>query len=1161
MSIRETIYLDLTEYKQQTRRASEESQRMARTMEGDAKQASGGVTQAFKRIGQAAHMFITGIAIGALYKLGQMFREVASEAKRSDAAFNKSFAIMGDLSETQKNRMIAAARETSKELNIELDKVAESYFFLASAGLDAEQQLKALPIVANFAKAGMFDMALATDLLTDAQSSLGLTIRDDVVANMKNMNRVSDVLVKANTLANATVQQFSESLTNRAGAALRLVNKDIEEGIAVLAAMADQGVKGAEAGTRLEIVLRDLQKSSITSREEFDRMNITVFDSEGRMRNLADILGDLEVAMAGMSDEQKRVTITQLGFQERSVSAILSVLGLSDAIRDYESGLRDAGGTTQEITDKQLKSLDERLGLLKRAFATTFGPGFLTMMEKALEGVERLSGSLTKLNSRFNDSPAEKVLKSLRDLDAPESLIQLFERQVAIDDARQVRDDIEAELAGLQVPIEIDKKSVVEQAQGFVSELFSRFGKFDPLGWKTLFESIPNAMDEIDSLKFQTEAFDSKKIDEYRGLVENLSRQIIQYSEVVADMDDDKERKRLSGVISKMREMRGEVSNAIMQYQTYEAAVEALKQTHERTVFTPAGQSEVPEQEVPVLRATIEMSHRAVEAVNILDKEIRSLADIKMDSLTEEFETYQNQVMMLNNELESGNITQEQYNERLDRLGNTMKARLTEIYNQIRNQLSPEQRKLWQSMIKGIENTNDELDDTKSNLRDIADAVSGVLTLADAFGKVDDNVRNVLRGTIEVLRNFENMKAAEGMDAVGPALGMAAGLVSVIIGAIGSSGPSREEVRAQQQKMRDLELSLNSLRRAVQKNTQAYLSQGVVGGSVKQSDIDHAQELIDSVTGHGAIETTGRGLVPDSERQRIRGVLQELGELFPELFGNALERFDQMLESGMNPQLALQQLGLGRLLTMLDDNLGEFGNSLAGIITRFEMSINLGGVGIQQAVERFIQDMSELEGVSPELKARLLKILDIDLTTEEGRKQLDELIADIYEDRADLMGDLSPDDFRELLEFIQRFGSDSAFGESADSGFSRSVQIARTITDVQANEVIMLLEAIEYWTRQTAAALGNNTALSLPQNAFGAKAFEIPIPLPVEVMNFPEHEAYLSHTVNNESHHTVNIGGITIQAPPGSDPGGIDMDRLANDLGWIIRKDIRSQTF
>ncbi|KKM75615.1 hypothetical protein LCGC14_1388460, partial [marine sediment metagenome] len=234
-------------------------------------------------------------------------------------------------------------------------EAAESYFFLASAGLDAAQSIKALPAVAEFAMAGNFDMARATDLLTDAQSALGLSSKD-ATENLRKMSAISDVLVKANTLANASVEQFSESLTNKAGAALRLLNKDMAEGVAVLAAFADQGVKGTEAGEKLNVVLRDLQVANIKGREQWERLGVSVFDSDGKMRNIADIVGGLTGALSGMSDEQKRTTLSQLQFQDRSISAIMTLLGLSDKIRDYEGELRKAGGTTKEVADLQRKS-------------------------------------------------------------------------------------------------------------------------------------------------------------------------------------------------------------------------------------------------------------------------------------------------------------------------------------------------------------------------------------------------------------------------------------------------------------------------------------------------------------------------------------------------------------------------------------------------------------------------------------------------------------------------------------------------------------------------------------------------------------------------------------------------------------------------------------
>src|SRR5690606_18766685 len=91
-----------------------------------------------------------------------------------------------------------------------------------------------------------------------------------------------------------------------------------------------------------------------------------VFDADGNMRNLADIVSDLEGRFMGMSDEQKRSEMMKLGFQDRSVSAMMTLMGTSDAIRDYEKALKDAGGTTDEIAQKKLKDFWTQVDVLKK---------------------------------------------------------------------------------------------------------------------------------------------------------------------------------------------------------------------------------------------------------------------------------------------------------------------------------------------------------------------------------------------------------------------------------------------------------------------------------------------------------------------------------------------------------------------------------------------------------------------------------------------------------------------------------------------------------------------------------------------------------------------------------------------------------------------------
>ena len=322
-------------------------------------------------------------------------RSVAKSFLDFDSAMVESLAIMGDVSATMRDKMGQAAKDVARTTTFSATEAAQSYFYLASAGLDAQQSIAALPQVAKFAQAGMFDMARATDLATDAQSALGLTV-DDASQNLTNLTRVTDVLVKANTIANAKVEEFSESLTNKAGAALKIVGKDIEEGVAVLAAFADQGLKGAEAGTALNIVFTQLKDKALKNKEEFAALGVAVFDATGDMRNSADIIADLERALAGMSDEQKAATLAQLGFTTKSIAFIQTIIGQSDAIRAYEEELRKAGGTTEEVANKQLQSFKSQLKLT----TDTLQSLIITMVETVMpmlgfqEGLATIRGDL-----------------------------------------------------------------------------------------------------------------------------------------------------------------------------------------------------------------------------------------------------------------------------------------------------------------------------------------------------------------------------------------------------------------------------------------------------------------------------------------------------------------------------------------------------------------------------------------------------------------------------------------------------------------------------------------------------------------------------------------------------------------------------------------------
>jgi len=116
--------------------------------------------------------FGTVAKVGAI-AVGTVLVKALASATREFIEFedklNQSLAIM-KTTEEQQIAMGRSARQVAIETRVSADESAEAFFFLASAGLDAEQSIQALPQVSKFAQAGMFDMALATDLATDSKS-------------------------------------------------------------------------------------------------------------------------------------------------------------------------------------------------------------------------------------------------------------------------------------------------------------------------------------------------------------------------------------------------------------------------------------------------------------------------------------------------------------------------------------------------------------------------------------------------------------------------------------------------------------------------------------------------------------------------------------------------------------------------------------------------------------------------------------------------------------------------------------------------------------------------------------------------------------------------------------------------------------------------------
>jgi TP901 family phage tail tape measure protein len=287
---------------------------------------------------------------------------VRTFAKFQDAIVRSAAVTTGAIGQ-MRDAMEKSALEMSKRTILSAQELAEGYFALGQAGFTAAQSIKALPVVTEFAIASQVKLDTATRYLVRTLEGLGMASAN-ATQNMLQMERVSNAFTFAAIKTTAEIRDFAVAMTHAAAPALRLVNKSMEEGTAVLMAFARAGIVGEEAGTLLWTTVRDLQRASIKARGEWRELGLTIYDTQGKMRNLADIFSDLEEKFADMSDEGKKVSLMLLGFQDRSLRGIQALMGFSKQMRQFQKDMEIASVLTSDLAEKYMESFMSQMKML-----------------------------------------------------------------------------------------------------------------------------------------------------------------------------------------------------------------------------------------------------------------------------------------------------------------------------------------------------------------------------------------------------------------------------------------------------------------------------------------------------------------------------------------------------------------------------------------------------------------------------------------------------------------------------------------------------------------------------------------------------------------------------------------------------------------------------
>lgn len=330
----------------------------------------------------------------SIYGFSRALRNAVDETIRFENTLSRSISIIEDVNEKMRDEFRKTAISVSQLTEFTATEATKSFFFLASAGYDAQAAMKLTPEVAYFAQAGLIDLEESTSLLVDTMAAFGLKT-DSVNQNLINMRRISNGLVKANIISNATVQELARSLQNKLAGTARAAGISFEETAASVTIFANQGIKGRVAGNRMNIVLRELQAKAISNAVAFRKLGLEVFEPlTGRLRPIADLLDEINALFeTSASDLEGRRKFFAAGLTREAQDSLIQIKDRGEDVRKAFAAIL-VPESAKTIAERNLLPLVKefnffRAELFRIKLATRFWFDELTDLVKVLKLVSK----------------------------------------------------------------------------------------------------------------------------------------------------------------------------------------------------------------------------------------------------------------------------------------------------------------------------------------------------------------------------------------------------------------------------------------------------------------------------------------------------------------------------------------------------------------------------------------------------------------------------------------------------------------------------------------------------------------------------------------------------------------------------------------------------
>ena len=293
------------------------------------------------------------------------------------------------------------AREMGATTKFSASEAADGLKYMALAGWDVEQMSAALPAVLDLAAASGEDLGITSDIVTDALSAFGLEAKD--------AGKFADLLASASSNSNTNVSMLGESFKYVAPV-MGALGVSTEDTALALGLMADNGIKGSQAGTQLRNMMTSLVDPTDAQAEVMQKYGIELVKNADGTIDLQGTMDNLRSTLGGLSEDQQAQAASTLFGKNAMAGALAIVNTTEESYENLALATQDYDGAAKAMADTMMDNLQGAWITLKSALseaAISIGDVLVPMIRSLTEWIQKW---VDKFNA-LDDSTKETIVK------------------------------------------------------------------------------------------------------------------------------------------------------------------------------------------------------------------------------------------------------------------------------------------------------------------------------------------------------------------------------------------------------------------------------------------------------------------------------------------------------------------------------------------------------------------------------------------------------------------------------------------------------------------------------------------------------------------------------------------------------------------------------